>query len=529
MRIAALIAAVFCISLAGCSSSGINSHPLPAAPAASPAANSISINLQGTVSTTTPGAYPLSISVTSGGQVLPNGTALASPVTLSSNDTANVGFASSVSGSAQPTMTVNTVGTPIFLVYTPCAQAPCGAPPATITITAAASGITGGNIGTLVINGPQSGNAVTALSVALFSGPPNLSTAGIYPLSIGAFNNGVLLPPTTSYQYPISITSNDSSYLSFSINSNGSQASPSVTVPNGSTPVYLIVTPCSTSGSCPANPQTITITASAPGIVPSNFGTTSFPPMLSNNALPVTNMTLTLPSGAPNVTASGIYPITINATDAGVTIPLANPFQYPISLSSNDSSYIGFTSNSNGTQPTPTITVPNSGSNVYMVYTACTGSNCPQQPAQITITASTPTAPNAQIAFAAPNAPVSGNPSIDKLTLALQGPPPSHAQSGSYPLVVNAYSGGNLLPANTTYQYPVQLTSNATDYVSFSTATNGAQSPTLLVPNGSTSVYVNYKVCVTQTNANCPPLPGTIVITATAAGVSAANVGTVNF
>lgn len=365
-----------------------------------------------------------------------------SAVTLTTSDTTDTGFSATASGeNIASSVSITSSTQPVFFVYdgaklssaVSISAASSSAPSAQYTFTA--TGVSGGTTTS------TTSTTVASLSIAPNGALPQSGTAGSFTLTVAGYSStGALV--TGTYANPIVLTSNDTADLTFSVN--GGAASTTATVSASGAIVVVNYDGATVPGST-------TINASASGVptVSIPFAPTS---PTATAATSISSISLAQIGAAPNEGTAGQFALTITASANGS--PISGQYPTGIVVSSNDSTVLGLSTSSGGPF-TPSVTVNNSSTLVYVQYS---GATVPQ---------STEFAANAgSVQGVLPFNPESTQTQatrIQTLYISTSGAPPTTDSYGSQPIYIEAFDqNGNVI--NGTYPSAVDLTiNNATE------------------------------------------------------------------
>ena len=333
---------------------------------------------------------------------------------------------------------------------------------------------------------------------------PDPSSNGIYPLTVSARDaSGKAITAGTTLASPVQITSNASCIVTFGTVAGGSLTQALAVSVTGT--IFLGYTPSNASPACPA-PKKITITGVANGVSPANF---SFSGASGSSTAKVAKLSMSL-SGKPKLESAGTFALTLNAYESnGKTIPPGTTLTAPISLNSNSSCNVTFSSPTSSGTSLSLATLPQSLTLAYSPPTAtCVA------PSEITIAASATTAKPSSISLAV----VGGTATVESLSLSMLSKP-NKSTSGIYPFFVTAKDAkGHAIANGTPLSNPIALTSNAACVTTFG-ATAGALASSLTLTTATSQIYLGYNPILAT--ATCPA-PAAVQISATASGAKAA-------
>lgn len=244
-----------------------------------------------------------------------------------------------------------------------------------------------------------------------------------------------------------------------------------------------------------------------------------------NTPVAVAKITVSAPSSYLVRTQAGSFPLAITAYDAnGKPIPVGTPFLYPVSISSDSSGFVSFTTTSSGgTSSASIVAISDNATQVYLNYNPCGSggtSGCTGDSNNINVTAVSPGASPGSLTLTTVAQPVSaGPPQVTQIQLAILGTAPNLGTAGTYPLQITATNNGVVIPLGSSFLYPISLTSNASCELSFGTSPSitSYNTSTINVPHSSTLVYVSFNPGLVTPAC---PAPASPIITATAPGAT---------
>jgi hypothetical protein len=325
-------------------------------------------------------------------------------------------------------------------------------------------------------SGHPSGNKTTVAKLRV-SLPtiPNTQAAGTYPLGVYAYTaNGKAIAAGTKLTNPITIASNSTCNVTFT---SGSSTGTTLTLPRAPQSVTFTYTP--PSATCTA-PVRIDLTASSVSANPQS-ATASFPGENSGASIKLSMV------ATPDPSSNGIYPLTISARDgSGKAIPPGTTLANPIQVTSNASCVVTFGTVAGGTL-TQGLAVSVTGT-VFLGYTPSNGGTACPTPNKIVVTAVENGAAPAKFSFSANSS--SETAKVAKIAIALSGKPKLQS-AGTFALNLTAYTAnGRAIAPGATLAAPIQLGSDSSCNVSFTSPSNTGTSLALTtIPQSLTLSY----------------------------------------
>jgi len=357
---------------------------------------------------------------------------------------------------------------------------------ATLIVALAVAGCSGSSSSSPSVGTPtaKGTGAIAALSIQL-SGTPTTGTKAVFPLTVQAVSSSNATISGT-YASAVSVTSTDSTDLSFSFSATGSPSYATVSVTSSTQNVYVVY-----DGA--ALPAGVTISASTTTANPASIDVTE--PSSSSSATPQTGTTINSLSIAANGAASvvgtaGSFTLTVaayNSTDQLIT----GTYATPLTVTTNDSADLSLSTTSGGSGASVTLT-----SSTQLVIVTYDGKTVP---AGTEFTVSAPGV-TSQSAVFSPNGATGTSAAAATLKITEVGAPPIQGSTGEFALNVTAFDAtGN--PISGTYSASILVTTNDSADLTMATTQAGPFTAGVTLSNSSTPIFVEYDGGAVPTNA----------------------------